>query len=82
MVMFAKDFAAGERSFIRYKGTGFRLLDENIYNYAPDVVKTESGAEVINITDNDLITKYLFHMRGGRKLFMKSLAGLLGYQKT
>ncbi|QWE27139.1 putative nucleotide-diphospho-sugar transferase [Polynucleobacter sp. AP-Ainpum-60-G11] len=82
MVMFANDFAAGERILINYKGTSFRILDEDLYNYAPDIVKTESGGEVINITDGDLATKYLFHLRGGRKLFMRSLAALLGYSKV
>ena len=51
-------------------------------NFAKRINGTVNSETVINITDNDLITKYLFHMRGGRKLFMKSLAGLLGYQKT
>jgi hypothetical protein len=82
MVMFAKDFAKGERSLINYKGTLFRILDEYLYNFAPDMVKTDSGAQVINITEGDLATKYLFHLRGGRKLFMKSLAALLGFSKS
>jgi hypothetical protein len=82
MVMFAKDFAAGERTLINYKGTAFRILDENLYNYAPDMLKAESGADIINITDGDLGSKYLFHLRGGRKLFMRSLAALLGYPKA
>jgi hypothetical protein len=82
MVMFAKDFARGERSLINYKGTLFRILDEYLYNFAPDMVKTDAGAQVINITEGDLATKYLFHLRGGRKLFMKSLAALLGFSKS
>jgi hypothetical protein len=37
MVMFGKYFAAGERELVNYNGTLFRLIDENLYNYAPNV---------------------------------------------
>jgi len=81
MFMFAQDFANGERNLINYHGTLFRIFDENLYNFAPDVIKNSSGSKKISITKNDLLSKYLFHFRGGRKLFMRNFAPLIGFPK-
>jgi len=78
MVMFADFFAAGELELIDYHGTLFRILDESIYNYAPDQLTDSSGHSIIKITSDDLKKRFLFHFRGGRKLFMADFAKQMG----
>lgn len=81
MIMFANEFASGNRNFIQYDGIQIKILDENLYNFAPDIIHTESGKSTIELSNTDFNNKYLFHFRGGRKLFMSSVAKHLGYTK-
>lgn len=81
MVMFAKEFASGERNLINYHGTLFRIFEENLYNYAPDIITDSSGSKTLKLTNQDFMHKYLFHFRGGRKLFMRAFAPHIGYPK-
>lgn len=77
MVMFGDFFKKNEKTLINYKNTKFRLIEEDIYNFAPDMVETTNQNFKLKMKESDFSEKYLFHFRGGRKIFMRQIANKL-----
>ena len=59
-----------------FKNTKIKIVQDNLYNYAP-MLSENNGKFNLDIAKESLENTYVFHMRGGRKLFMKQVAQLL-----
>jgi hypothetical protein len=59
-----------------FKNTKIKIVQDDLYNYAP-ILSENKGRFNLDIAKESLENTYVFHMRGGRKLFMKKMAQLL-----
>ncbi len=76
MVMFGRAFMAGQRKHVRYQGIKVAILEDALYNYAPEIERVGDNWQ-ISVTDQDRRSRFVFHLRGQRKVFMVQLAATL-----
>lgn len=77
MVMFAK-YLREKKDNINFHGTKILFVDDEVYNYAPDVIN-ENNQLRIKILNEQFERTFMFHFRGSRKYFMELVAKKLGY---
>jgi len=73
MVMFGPKLLRKENESFIYKGISVKIFEDADYNFAPDM-KEDNGKLTINLPNDVLENKHVFHLRGGRKLFMSQIA--------
>jgi len=73
MVMFGPKLLRKENESFIYKGISVKIFEDADYNFAPDM-KEDNGKLTINLPKDVLENKHVFHLRGGRKLFMSQIA--------
>ena len=76
MVMFGPTLLRRENESFTYKGIQIRIFQDADYNFAPDM-REENGKLTILLPSDHLESKHVFHLRGGRKLFMGQVAARL-----
>lgn len=74
MVMLGRQMLAGERDRIMYNDAHVRIFDGSLYNYSPPILDAPNGSKMIDISESDTVTRYVFHMKGVRKLFIPQLS--------
>lgn len=79
MVMFGNQFMAGQRDYVYYKDTKFKIIEDSLYNFAPEMIKQPDGNLFLKMDEFHFDSCYLFHMRGARKVFMRQVANKMGF---
>jgi hypothetical protein len=73
MVMFGPKLLKKENVTFKYKDIAVKIFEDADYNFAPDM-KEDNGKLTIHLPKEFLESKCVFHLRGGRKLFMSQIA--------
>ena len=76
MVMLGPKLLRKENKSFLFKGIRINIFKDSDYNFAPDM-REENGNFTIHLPAEFLEEKYVFHLRGGRKLFMSQIASKL-----
>jgi len=72
-LMLGRGIKAG-RTTMESAGARVRLFERDIYNFSPRYQAGKTGSLSIDITPQDFKMRYVFHMKGPRKVLMQNLA--------
>jgi len=76
MVMFGPQLLKKENEYFSYKDVAIKIFKDSDYNFAPDMNEVD-GKLTIHLPNDFLQSKFVLHLRGGRKLFMSQIASKL-----
>ena len=76
MVMFGPQLLKKENEYFSYKDIAVKIFKDSDYNFAPDMNEVD-GKLTIHLSNDFLQSKFVLHLRGGRKLFMSQIASKL-----